>query len=183
MKRSKFISLSILLLCLSLFCVSSVSTIQAEESIYRISLIDKTYSIWKIEEERPPTVVYLNISVTLYNAGPNISDDITVGIWDTADNLPIIIRRNATIPPGQSHVFRFEEDSFFVIGKGQHTINISYYPTNETFLKTSANSGISTLVVQAGSESPTTSTPGFDMLLLMGAVIIIMSIVQYKKRR
>lgn len=180
MKHDKLFVLSIILLCfllLSTICTTSVTP----EKNYQISLTNKTCTVFRIVKDPPPTMIYLNVSVILYNAGPDTSDDITVAIWDAADLTQV--KRNATIPAGESKIFSFTGDTFFVVNEGLHAINISYYPTDKNNIsETPLNSGIDRLTVQAGTSTNGTKTPGFELCILVVALMVSIYISRKRKK-
>jgi len=156
------------------------SLVQAEDKDYTISIANKTYTVNQIIEDRPPVEVHLTINIILHNAGPDISDNITVDIMDInlLDQLHTYL--NGSIKPGESKAFVFSD--WIVIDKGEHIINISYYPTNTSIQKTATNSGKDTLIVQAGSVT-STSTPGFELFFLISALMITVAILKKKKKQ
>jgi hypothetical protein len=181
MKRNILLIVYIILLCFALLFVSFSNVMATTEKNYRLSLTSKTCQVLRIDTQKP-VQVYLDVRIILYNSGPDASDDITVTIMDSADLTPI--RRNAIILANKSHMFNFTGDTFPVIGEGQHTINISYSPTDKiNVTQTSLNSGIDTLTVQAGSSGTGKSTPGFELLILMSALIITIVVLKKKKTR
>ena len=64
-------------------------------------------------------------------------------------------------------------------GMSEHTINISYYPTNLTVEPTEYNSGISTLILLESNNK--TSTPGFEFIAIFGVLFIVFLIKKYRR--
>ncbi len=152
----------LMLTCSILFC-----TVAAEDKFYSVSIFDKKYSISKIIEHPGGDIIYLNISIMLKNSGNIRSDNITVQLTDE-DN--VVVRRNGTIDPGQTKTFLFTD--YPVIGRKEHAINISYYPTFDRVKRTSDNQG--TDVVLLFQNKDASSTPGFEVHVLILSLLIFM---------
>jgi hypothetical protein len=147
-----------------------------EYTYTEIDILDKSYEIIKMEKIGKETAVYLNINIVLFNSGNLSSGDMTVCIWDTSDEIKTY--RNGSIPAKttRSYVFGDKAD-WMVVGLKEHTIRIQYYPTNLS-KRTNLNSGEETLTILLYKPDKSSSTPGFEMILLIGVIIILL---QYKK--
>ena len=140
----------------------------AEDDHAEISIIGKTYDLLETVGSGAQTAYRYKITITLYNSGDIISEDTTVRI---TDEYGIPTMYNDTILPQTSIPFVF--DDWWVVGLGEQTVNIRYYPTNESINPTSYNSGVDTIVLNPDGEGDGESTPGFEIILLIIAIAAI----------
>ena len=180
MKSKILQSMSIGILLLGFFSIILFEECDAEDENHEISIVNKSYEVVKTEKLGTQTVIYFKISIILHNSGSATSEDITVSIWDENDGLKT--PRNGTIPPGKSLPFVFgENDDWMVIGLGEHNVNIIFSPTNES-RTTQYNSGSATLAISKDDAINDNSSPGFEIILVVIAIVALMFFKRKNKR-
>ena len=171
--RSKWIlTVFIGFLCFGLFFGIFADTIAAQEDYYKISVVDKSYGLLNIDETHG--IIKYDISITLNNSGTIKSHDITVRITDEDGNYT----RNGTIMPGESKTFLFNNHP--LIGMTDHTILISFYPTDLFIGPNENNSGEDSLILKYGNDSGGGGTPGFEAVFLLILISLYIVIKEYK---
>ena len=172
--KSKLILTAVIgFLCFGLFFGIFVDTIVAQEDYYRISIVDKSYEILNIDETHG--IIKYDISITLNNSGTIKFDDITVEITDE-DNVSLT--RSGTIMPGESKTFIFNNHP--LIGITDHTILISFYPTDLFSELNDNNNGKDSLVLKYGNDIGDGGTPGFEAVFLLTLLSLYVIIKKYK---
>ena len=144
----------------------------SQDDSYEISITDTTYE--KTDVNDVHNIVYYNISVTLENSGTIESEDITLQITDEDGNYT----RNGTILPGSSKTFIFTDHP--LIGLNDHTISLSFFPTDQFAPKNEYNSGEDSLTLIYNQGSGFDTTPGFEAFFTL---IILSLFVLIKKVR
>lgn len=167
MKSKIFLLMLISILFFGVFSGVLTEICNAEGRDYNISIEDTTYEVIKIDDSKATVVVYYKISIVLHNSGNKISDDITLEMNDAFG----VYLRNGTILPGGSREFVF--DDWPLMGLGEHLIDISFYPTDLNIPREEYNSGSTSLVLSADSKGDDKSTPGFEIILVITAIIVI----------
>ena len=165
------------LISMLLFCVFSgmlTDICNAEDEIYRISLVEKKYECVKTVGSGKQTWVYFDISITLSNTGDVESDDITVEIEDEDGKY----YRNYTFQPRESKTFIFDDHP--LLEKTEHRINISFYPTNKYIVLNDYNHGEDILIILP-KENANNSTPGFESIFPIIAIAVLVFLKRYKK--
>ena len=142
------------------FVFANIGEIGAsQDDSYEISITDTAYE--KTDVNDVHNIVYYNISVTLENSGTIESEDITLQITDEDGNYT----RNGTILPGSSKTFIFTDHP--LIGLNDHTITLSFFPTDEFAQKNEYNSGEDSLTLIYNQGSGSDTTPGFESMLFI----------------
>jgi hypothetical protein len=128
-------------------------------------------------ETRPPVgnkVIHVyKIIAVLYNNDTVASDDITVNFYDPEFNSSTtppmkLSPLNATLDPKETKTFILAEWPTPLSGK--IPINVSFGPSSPTVLPNEKNSGYYALTLTITSTKNTASTPGFEILIVFGAI-------------
>ncbi|MBN2065543.1 MAG: hypothetical protein JW771_01895 [Candidatus Thermoplasmatota archaeon] len=152
-------------------CILAAFSISAASEQAQLSITQKDPKEGKTIGTGLQTAIYYDITVTLYNAGNVTSPQITVGIQDEADGM--WTNRTGTVAAKDSKEFLFND--WPIMGPGDHTVVITYRPTNESIARTSFNSGSDTLVLSVTAvEDETEGTPGFELAVLLSALFFIL---------
>jgi PGF-CTERM protein len=167
-----FVSLSSFLF-LSPFCSAN----QADVSFKDVTV--------QLIQTRPPigttTIREYRITAILYNTGDTKSVNITVKLKDPQPGL------NATlIFQPEDYSFKPNEEKTFVFENwptslsGDIALNISFQPTSPNVLLTEYNSGSYIYTLHIRDDTKTTSTPGFEVLVVLIAILAFLFIKQIK---
>ena len=173
--------ISKVLLCLSIFIfitlnILPLSIISAADRSYDIEVVSTDYNFLKTVGSENQKFDYYNITIALKNNGPEVSDDITLKIWEKEEDANLSIHRNGTIKAGETKEFTFGD--WVVYGTGEHTVMYEYYTTNTSKMN-SYNSGSGSFNINDVSVKEK-NTPGFELVLVLLAFV---SIFLIKKRR
>lgn len=175
MKSKALLPVLIGILFLGIFSCFLFDISCAEDDFYKISIIEKDYDIFRIREINGRKFVHFNISINLYNSGNIESDDITVKIEDEDGGYV----RNDTLTPNESKIFIFDDHP--LLGMTEHRINISFYPTNKNIVLTDYNHGEDVLILLPEDKDENSFTPGFEVILLIIAIVIYAFSTRFKK--
>lgn len=134
-----------------------------------LSIVDKTYQFAGIEVRGGITIYYYNFSIIMRNTGDTTSENTTLSIKDD-EGFPGL--QHYTFLPGAYKEFTWSRWMF--TSGGNHQINISYYPTDDAIIRDGNNSGSSFLILPSNSDTTKKSTPGFEIILLIGAVVFLL---------
>lgn len=172
MKSSFFHQIVIGIVFICIFATFSIS-VASEQT--QLSITQKTAEQGKTIGTGLQTAAYYNITIILYNAGNITSPLITLGIQDEADG--IWTNKTGTVTAQDSTEFLFT--NWPIIGPGEHTIRITYGPTDDSIARTSFNSGTDALILGVTAiEDDTQGTPGFELLVLLSALFVILLLKQ-----
>ena len=112
----------------------------------------------------------------MQNSGTSTSENTTIQITDE-DGFNLT--RTAVFSSGESQSFHFND--YPLQGMVEHIINISYYPTSLESIKTDDNSGTAQLILLEGEGTEDeTGTPGFELIILVIALALIVMIKRKK---
>ena len=139
---------------------------QAKISIYG----EPTYKLIKdIKQNNEIIGKTYEINVTLVNSGLETTDEITVNLTDEEH---FSLSRKIFLNPNETEIVSFNWSTLLI--KDQQ-IKISYYPTNPDTNWNQYNSGskIFTVLITDEKDTKATSTPGFEMVLVITSMLII----------
>jgi hypothetical protein len=173
MKREFAVSLLIgVFLCFQMIA----GLCEGQDGIAEISIdTDHTsYELVSTEKIGQQTIAYYKISITLQNTGDVRSNDITLNVVDDG-GFPFL--ENYTFNPGESKTFIM--NNWPLEGLGAHNLTINFFPTNESRMNPH-NHGTMTYVVSGNSPSDGSSTPGFELIVVLVAVLL--AIFLYRKK-
>jgi hypothetical protein len=107
------------------------------------------------------------INVTLYNSGYTRSIEFIVNLTDKDSSL----KKNISLGPGETKVVSFTWSTVKI--KDQRLI-IYFFPSDLDVIRTRYNSGSKSLTIKIENdkELPATSTPGFEIILVITAIFI-----------
>ena len=179
MKSKTFLLILVGILFIGFFSSELTDTSVADSTNYEISIVEKSYEVAYTENIYGRDYVFFNISIKLANLGDVVSDDITVRIW--GEDLLEVSSDSKKIPAQGYEYFNITaaDNNFFLEGLWSHTINISYFPTDEGVDFDSRNSGRDGLITESLSDTEE-STPGFEWISIVIAFIVVFLI---RKRR
>jgi len=140
----------------------------------------------QLVQTRPPigtTIIReYRITAILYNTGDTNSVNITVKLKDPQPGLNatlIFQPEGYSLKPNEEKTFVFENWPTSL--SGDVPLNISFRPTSPNVLETSYNSNFSVYTLQIGDSKTTTSTPGFEVLVVLIAILAFLVTKQIKK--
>lgn len=167
------VNLSIFLL-LSSFCTAQ----HADVSIKDVTV--------QLTQTRPPigttTIREYTITAILQNTGDSESVNITVKLKDPQPGLNatlIFQPKNSSLKPDEEKTFVFENWPTSL--SGDIALNISFQPSSPDVLLTEFNSGYYISTLHIGDGIKTTSTPGFEVLVVLIAILAFLYIKQMRK--
>lgn len=170
-KRSLYLIVGIL--CVFLIPIaSSVANAQPGVQIKSVSM--------QLKETRPPVgakeIHVYDITVVLYNDDTVMSDNITVVFHDPEFNTTMppmkLSPPNATISPKETKIFSLSDWPTTLSGK--ILINISFTPSSPTTVTNTKNTGYYLYTLTIPTTKKTTSTPGFEILIFLGALAVLL---------
>jgi len=171
--NSKKLGIVLIFLMISTFLLNISTIIVKADNNYEISINDTDYKYIKKIKKGSFTFEYFDISVTLYNSGPDTSDDMTVNLIDEDGSYNL----TGTLAPGEEKTFTF--DNHPLIGQGNHNIKINFFPTDVNNRRVK-NTGSTTLKISRDKKENNNSVPGFELILLFLSIVIFYLII-YKK--
>jgi hypothetical protein len=174
MEIRKYLSIIIGIFCLSFLIVLGpiCTASNAELSITNVSV--------QLVETREPVgnrVIHVyDITAVLHNSGDMISDDVTVYFYDPEFNEttpPLKLDPfNVSLDPNESITFTLEDWPTPLTG--DVPIKISFRPDSPDIVSTEFNSGSYTYTLQIEGNGTSTSTPGFEVALCIGAILVFL---------
>ena len=150
-----------------------------------VSITDVTVEL--IEVRSPvgrPVIRLYNITAVLHNSGDTKSTNITVIFNELQSN----VTWNLTFQP-ESYSLQPNEEKTFIFSNwptplsGEIPLNISFKPTSPKELLTTQNSGHYNYILQIGDGKSTTSTPGFELFIVIIAIVSILFANKIKNRK
>lgn len=147
----------------------------AQHAIVTIQNVDvQLVETRKIMENR--TITIYNISAVLHNSGDLKSDEISVFFYDPGyinTTLPSIRLTpfNLSLDPGETKIFSLLKWPTTL--SGDVPINISFKPSSANIVETEYNHGYYIYSLHIGNDDTTTSTPGFEILIVFLAILVL----------
>ena len=141
-----------------------------------------------LKETRPPVgnkeIHVYDLIVVLYNNDTVMSDNITVVFHDpefNATTMPPmkLSPMNATIGPKESKMFSLSDWPTTLSGK--ILVNISFGPNSPNAIPNVKNSGYYLYTLTIPTSKKTTSTPGFELLLILGSIAMFIFVRKMRK--
>jgi hypothetical protein len=140
----------------------------------------------QLVETRPPvgeTIIReYKITALLRNTGDIESTNITVKLKEPQPGINASLAmqpESYPLKPNEEKTFVFENWPTSL--SGDVLLNISFRPTSPNVLETSENSGFYVYTLHIGNSNTTTSTPGFEVLIVLLAILSLLLIKQIKK--
>ena len=128
------------------------------------------------------TIHVYDIITVIHNSGDMISDKITVYFRDPEFNIttpPLKLDPyNVSVDPDENMTFILHDWPTPLIG--DLPINISFSPSSPNVVETSNNHGYYLYTLHIGDNTTTISTPGFEVVFPLCAIIALLML---KKRR
>jgi hypothetical protein len=133
----------------------------------------------QLKETRPPVgnkeIHIYDITVLVYNDDENTSDIISVFFRDPEPGLNSsmhLLPLNATLGPKESKTFTFSDWPTTL--SGAFLINFSFRPSSHFTLPTEKNTGYYLYSFTIPTTKTTTSTPGFELLVVLTAFAVLL---------
>jgi len=130
----------------------------------------------QLTQTRPPigtTIIReYRITAVLRNTGDTDSVNITVKLKDPQPGLNATLvfqPQSSSLKPNEEKTFVFENWPTSL--SGDIALNVSFQPSSPNVLLSEYNSGSYTYVLHTGENSTTKSTPGFEILIVLIAVL------------
>jgi hypothetical protein len=127
---------------------------------------------------RPPIgnkeIHIYTISVLVYNDDVNTSDAVSVFFRDPEPGLNSsmqLVPSNVTLASGESKTFTFSDWPTTLTGSIM--INFSFKPSSHSTVPTMKNTGYYLYSFTVPSANTKKATPGFELLLLLGAFAVL----------
>lgn len=119
------------------------------------------------------------INVKIKNNGDRQSEETVVRLTDEDD---VSLSKTLKIDAGETENILF---NWSAISNKDQNIEISFFPSNKDKAHTNYNSGSTTFTIIIGDSDGVagTSTPGFELILTVLAVIIVIFYSNKKKRK
>jgi len=184
--------LKLLILGLVSILFFSMIATASEPRDYKLSVENVEYELVKTEgTSAQQTFEFYKITFSLHNDGPDDSDDLEVYIQESKEEDGFRTYRYGTVPAGETETFIFGDVDYdgtqwIVQGAAPHKVYVNYYPALSitdplNYTKTSFNSGNYTFNI-GDTASNNDSIPGFEILIVIGALITITFIKRKKKK-
>ena len=165
-------------LCITLLSLSCIP-VRASDGLQI-----KTVSM-QLKETRPPVgnkeIHIYDITVLVFNDDVTTSDTFSVFFRDPEPGLNSsmqLVPLNATLGPGESKTFTFSDWPTTLTG--HFIVNFSFKPASHVTTPTDKNTGYYLYSFSVPSAKTTKSTPGFELLLVLIAFAIILSLRKRK---
>ena len=173
--KFRFLLLGIFILITSNFLsIITLNTCKADDQVGVYIVGEPTYQLKNsiIKNNRIIGQTY-QINVTLYNNGYTRTVEFIVNLTEKYSSL----KKNISLEPGETKVVSFTWSTINI--KNQRLI-IYFYPSDLDVIRTKYNSGSKSLTIKIENdkELPATSTPGFEVILV---VIVILICILRKK--
>ena len=171
-KLKFFVGMLTIFLFIGLFSEIIIERSSAEEQRAEILILgEPTYTLTNkvIKNNRVIGRTYI-IDVTFYNSGDARSEELVVNLTDEEGfSLENIIFLN----PGETKIISFTWST--IINRDQR-VTVNFFPLNLDVDRTQYNSGskVFTIKIGDGSNLPATSTPGFELIVMIIAIIVFM---------
>lgn len=178
--RNDLISKRLSYLIVGLLCLFLLPITGSIGSAQHAGVQIKNVSVQLIET-RPPIgtrVIHVyNIIAVLYNNDTTTSDDITVNFFDPEYNSSTtppmkLSPLNATLNPDETKTFILADWPTPLSGK--IPLNISFSPSSPKVLPNEKNSGYYVYILDIPTTKKTASTPGFEILIVLGAIAVFL---------
>jgi hypothetical protein len=169
--KSKFCALVLYTITLSTLLIFALAEIcNADDDTYKISIIDEpTYKITNTIEKNGRIIgMSYQINIIFTNTGYQKSGEIEVNLTDQEG---FVLIQRTYLNAGETKTIIFNWSTINI--KNQKLI-VNYYPSNLDIPLDNFNSGqkIFTIKIADGSM-PSTSTPGFEIILLITATLFV----------
>jgi len=176
-KLKIFIGIVIVSLFVGLFLGLLIENCSADEQRAEISIIgEPTYKLTNkvIKNNRVLGRTFL-VDVTIHNAGDLRSEELVVNFTDEEG---FSLADYIYLDPGETKIISFTWST--MLNRDQE-ITINYFPADIDATWNKYNSGSKTVMIKIEDGLPATSTPGFEFLLVIIAVILIAFLLKKKR--
>ena len=175
--KLKYLLFGAIIILLSFSVINLFSNdCNAQNGDYQIFIKDTSADFIKSETFGEHIFVYYDITLTLHNSGDTESDEISVILRDEDGNYT----KKGNIGPGEDATFIYDDHPF--VGAGEHTLYFYYYPT-EIENRNQQNSGSTSIVINPdkNGDDDDESIPGFELTILISAIVTTLLIMKRKK--
>lgn len=176
-KSKALIGITIVFLFIGLFLGLLIENCYAEEQRAEISIIgEPTYTLTNrvIKDNKVLGRTFL-VDVTIHNAGNLRSEELVVNL---SDEEGFSLANYTYLDPGETKIISFTWST--MINRDQK-ITINYFPLDLDADWNQYNSGSKTVMIKIEDGLPATSTPGFEIISVIMAIIILAFL--WKKKR
>jgi len=154
----------IFLLCVFLLSFTFIVQAQAELSIKGTP----TYELTKQETVGNTLISRYNIYIIIENTGTSRSENTTINLTNT-EGYPL--KEIFELQPGEEKNITFE---YPTILETSQDLRIFYFPTHlEEDQWNELNSGSTTITLNAANDGTNGSSPGFEIIILFTAIMLI----------
>jgi hypothetical protein len=167
-----------ILIISTIISFSASDLCNAEDSNYKISIKEEpTYKLTNtIERNGAVFGKSYKIDIIFTNSGNQKSDEIEVNL---SDEEGFVLSQKTYFNAGQTKTITFNWSTILI--KNQK-LKLNYYPSNLGTPRNKYNSGQEIINIKINDNSlPGTSTPGFEIALMI--IAIIFAILSYKRKR
>ncbi|KYK21108.1 hypothetical protein AYK25_03785 [Thermoplasmatales archaeon SM1-50] len=147
-----------------------------------VSIKDVSVELIKIRPPVGETIIReYRIRVLLCNTGDTISSAISVKFQEPEGSGNLTMQPlSYSLQPNEEKTFVFE--NWPTILSGDVPLNISFGPASHYVNQDSTNSGFYVYTLTIANGKTTTSTPGFEIIILLMALFALMFKKQIKKK-
>ncbi len=172
---------------IGIFCFSLLIFFWPVCHAQQASLSIKNVSVQLVETRESVgnrTIRVYNILAVIHNSGTVKSDEITVYFYDPEYNKtttpPIkLTPLAASVSPNENITFILQ--NWPTLLTGEVPINISFRPSSPNVVETPYNHGSYVYMLQIGNAQKSSSTPGFEVAIVLVALIFFLIKKQIKK--
>ena len=174
MKKIKLFFLTMVFFCL---CLSSLFPMISSGKEAGVSITSVNAVLLQSRMLGTREIHSYRLLVVLRNSGSSPSDQISVQFNDPEYNAsttpPLVLSpENYSLSPGETKVFNFSEWPTSLTG--DVPLNISFAPTTQNVHVSPTNTGYYIYTLHIGGGKTTSSTPGFEVLVILCAVCVLM---------
>lgn len=176
--KSKLITLLGIFMLISLLLIISSESILAKRSNVSIKE-EPTYELVDTLTKNNKIIgKYYKIYVTLYNSGDVRSELLTVNLSDPEG---FVLLQDTYVEAGETKIITFNWSTTYLINQN---IKVNFFPSSAYAQTNQYNSGSISFVIDVVENNGLTgtSTPGFEIIFLISAILIIFFLSKkYKK--
>lgn len=173
-------------LFIGIFCIILLFAVGPICNASKATISIKDVNVVLVETREPVgnrVIRVYDIIVILHNSGDIKSDEITVYFSDPEFNTttPPMKLTPSNISCNPNENITFTMDDWPTPLSGDVPINISFGPSDSDVIKTGDNSGYYVYSLHIENNEKTTSTPGFEVVVVLGAILVLL-LMKYRKK-
>jgi hypothetical protein len=121
---------------------------------------------------------YYEIYVSLYNSGDVKSERLTVNL---SDQEGFVLEQDTYVEPGETKIVTFNWSTTYL---SNQNMKVNFFPADVYVPTNQYNSGSTSFEIEIVNNNgvPATSTPGFEIIFLISAILIIYFLSKKNKK-